>query len=355
MSKVVNSKNNLEFLNEDNIKKYVLTNYNLENCDVKQIKFKDTEKQRAVYMISDKDNTYCLKKVYYPIEDLLFIYSATEWLYRHKINVPRILSTKNHGRFVIYNNMLFILTPWVNGEKCDFNSQYEVILCAKTLGEIHKSSANFEPIHGCTNRIGCSKFYTSINKHFNNLLLYSNYAYKYKDNFSKLYLKNFDINIKLASFSNKIASTINENNLSTSMCHNDYVSKNLILDKEDNVWVIDFDKCKIDFCSLDIGYCLRRLLRKEKNEWSLPLTLHFLDEYEKSNSLNLDDYKYLLSYLTFPQKYWKISRDYYANINKCNKKSFIMLLKKSVSLSEKQYSFALKFKNYIEYKFDTIL
>ncbi|GAA0122203.1 MAG: CotS family spore coat protein [Clostridium argentinense] len=345
-------KNNIELLSEKNVKKHVLPHYNLNNAIVKQVKLKNTEKQRAVYMIEDYENKYCLKKVYYPVEELLFVYSAIEWLYRHNINVPRILSTTNHGRYVIYENMLFILTPWVEGYKCDFDSIYEILLASSNLGKVHHIGKNFKPILGSKNKIGCSSLYNSINKHFNNLLIYSNLAYKYHDNYSKIYLKNFDTNINLAKISNSIAATIKEENLTTSLCHNDYVSKNLIVDENDNLWLIDFDKCKVDYCALDISYCLRRLLRKEKNKWSLNLTIKFLNIYEKHNPLTFDDYKYILAYLSFPQKYWKISRDYYANISKCNRKAFVSMLKKSNIYLEYQLRFSLGFKDYIEERFN---
>lgn len=346
---------NLIFLSENNIKKHVLPQYNLQNSQVEQIKLKDTDKQRAVYKVTSNDNTYCLKKVYYSIEELLFVYSAIEWLYHHDINVPRILSTKNHGRYVIYENMLFILTPWIQGDKCDFNSPYEIILCANTLGKLHGFSKNFKPILGSCEKCGFSNLNKTLNKHFYNLLIYSNLAYKYKDTFSKLYLEDFKINISLAKISNSISYSIKDTNLSKSLCHNDYVSKNLILDKNNNIWVIDFDKCRIDYCAFDISYCLRRMLRKEKIKWSLPLAITFLDEYEKYNILTLDDYKYILSYLSFPQKYWKISRDYYSNISKCNKKAFVSIFKKSSLYNKEQLNFVREFQRYIEYKFSVKL
>lgn len=347
--------NNCKFLTIENITAYVLPYYNLKNFTIEQIKFKNTAKQRAVYKVSTLDNTYCLKKVYYPASELLFIYSAVEWLSRHNINVPKILPTINHGRFVNYNNMLFILTPWVNGCKCDFNNQYEIILAAETLGKLHNCSKSFQPINESKFKIGCSNFYKSINKHFNNLLVYFNLSIRFKDNYSKIYLRHFDINIELAQLSNSVALKINTDFLSRSLCHNDYVSKNLILDKADDIWVIDFDKCKLDYCALDIGYCLRRVLRKESINWNFSIALKFFEEYELNNPLTLDDYKYLLAYLSFPQKYWKLSRDYFSNINKCNKKSFCKLLKKATANCDFQYDFSLKFKSYIEHKFNIIL
>ena len=191
--------NNIDLLSEENVKKYILPQYNLTNADISQIKFKDTDKQRAVYKVQYFDECYCLKKVYYSVKDLLFVYSAIEWLYRNNINVPRILKTNTNSRFVNYNNMLFILTPWVNGIKCDYDNIDHILACSTNLANMHKVSINFKPICGSYIKEGYSTLSTSIYKHYESLLNFSNLAYKYNDAFSKLYLKHFDSSIKLAT------------------------------------------------------------------------------------------------------------------------------------------------------------
>ena len=71
---------NSSIFSEENIKKSVLPHYNLDDAEVTAIKFKDTAKQRAVYRITTDKNEYCLKKVYFEKKELLFVYSAIEWL-----------------------------------------------------------------------------------------------------------------------------------------------------------------------------------------------------------------------------------------------------------------------------------
>ena len=345
--------NNIDLLSEENVKKYILPQYNLTNADIVQIKFKDTDKQRAVYKVTYFDECYCLKKVYYSVKDLLFVYSAIEWLYRNDVNVPRILKTNTNSRFVNYSNMLFILTPWVNGSKCDYDNIDHILACSSNLAHMHKVSLNFKPIGGSSVKEGFGTLSTSTYKHYENLLNYSNLAYKYNDAFSKLYLENFDSSIKLAQYSSDIAYDINVNNLTKSLCHLDYVNKNIIFDTNDDIWVIDFDKCRNDYCAHDLSYCLRRLLKRDNTKWDLELAISFLELYHKTLPLTLDDYKYILVYLAFPQRYWKISRDYYGNINKCNKKAFLNLLKSSIDKNEYQLDFVEKLKVYIENKFKT--
>lgn len=340
-----------DFLPQDNIRKYILSNYNLKNANITMIKFKDTDKQRAVYRIDSNNASYCLKKVYFDEKNLLYVYSALEWLYRNNIQVPKLLPTINKHRYVKYNNMLFILTPWVNGEKCDFDNSEHLKLSAKTLGRLHKVSSAFTPIEGSIVRKGLSDYNKSINKHFNQILVNINNAQRYNDKFSKIFLDNLDENMQLAKLSLEISSTINNSELSTSLCHGDYVNKNIII-TDDDVCVIDFDKCKFNYSAHDLSYFLRRLLKRETTNWDKSLTIEIIDSYISANTLTASDLKFILSYIAFPQKYWKISRDYYRNIRRCNKNSFILLLEKGTDKSNAQLHFVYEMIKLLEKKYN---
>lgn len=328
-----------DILTIDNIKEHILPHYSLQNGQVTIIKFKDTDKQRAVYRIDYQSKSYCLKKVYYDEPNLLFVYSAMEWLYRNDINVPKLLPTTDRSRYYNYNGVLFILTPWIYGEKCTFDNIEHLELSSKTLAKVHKVSTKFTPIEGSQERVGLDDFHLSISKHFNQLLQSANYANNYKDKFSKIFLDNLDYNLELAKLSLEITSSINSDNLSRSLCHGDYVNKNIIINEEKEVWIIDFDKCKYDHSAHDLAYFLRRLLKRPTTNWDTKLTLQIIDNYRTENILSHDDLKYILAYVAFPQKFWKISRDYYKNIKKCNKNSFVTILDKSLERAEDQLTY----------------
>lgn len=339
----------------DEIKKFVLSEYNLQNSIIEQIKFKDTDKQRAVYSIISDSKKYCLKKVYYNKNDLLFIYSASEWLYRYNIRVTRILPTRNNSRFVLYNNMLFILMPWIEGKKCDYNNLSDILVSTKNLALMHKFTKNFIPITGSNIRYGLEDIYISTKKHFDQILDFCNIASKINDKFSRILLENSEECIATAKIALKASNKIHSENLKKSLCHLDYVNKNLIFDDNNNLWVIDFDNCKIDFSVHDLSYSLRRILKRDGTNWDNGILINTLNSYESINVLNLDEYLYILSYLAFPQKFWKICKDYYRNIKKCNKSSFINLLKSSVKCKSSQLTFAENFANYINGKFNTYI
>lgn len=342
---------NSDLLTSENVKNSVLPFYGLEKSIVSQIKFKDTDKQRAVYKVETGNENFCLKKVYYNANDLLFVYSAIEWLYRNNIHVPRILPTLDHGRFVNYNGMLFILTPWIEGAKCSYDNLEHVRSSSINLAKIHFCSHSFTPISGSAKREGFDQIYTSLLKHFEQLLQCSNNAFKYGDKYSKAFLHYFEDNLILAQTAIQISSSIQNKNLAKSICHLDYVNKNIIFDENKEIWIIDFDKCKKDYCAHDISYFLRRLLKRDKTKWNLEIGIECLELYDKIRPLSFDEYKYIIAYLAFPQKYWKISRDYYNNIKKCNQNSFVTLLHKSVERADYQIEFIKKLCEYAEDKF----
>lgn len=328
-----------DIFSEENIKKKILIHYGLDNAKLEIIKFKDTDKQRVVYKVTKDNISYCLKKVYFDEKNLLFVYSALEWLWKNGIKTPRLLNTLSKEKYVKFKNMFFILTTWIDGIKCDFDNSNHLIISIRQLAGIHASSRKFKPIPGSENRIGLSDYYISTAKHFNQLLSYYNLAYKISDKFSNEFLQHFDDNLELAKTSLYLTSNINDNELSKSLCHGDYVNKNIIFDHDFNIWVIDLDKCRFDYSPRDFAYFLRRLLKRDNTCFNVELTLSLLREYNNISKLTPSDLRYILAYISFPQKFWKLSRDYYKNITKCNKTAFLNLLQKS---NDKTY-FQLKF------------
>ena len=228
-------------------------------------------------------------------------------------------------------------------------------ISVKKLSAIHKASRHFRPILGSSLREGFDDYYISTLKHFQDLLQISNEAFKFKDTFSRQFISTFDTNLRLAKISLDISNKINNDELSKSLCHGDYVNKNIIFPDDLDPWIIDFDKCKTDYCAKDLAYFMRRLLKRENTKWDIELALSVLEAYNESSPLTESDLRYLISYICFPQKYWKISRDYYKNIHKCNKAAFMTLLLNTTSKADFQYDFASSIIDAVQKKFNMTL
>lgn len=335
-------KKSSDFFCCENINKYILPNYDLENSKISLIKFKDTLKQRAVYRIESSNISYCLKKVYFDRDTLLFVYSALEWIFRNNINVPKLLPTIDNHRFVEFRDMIFILTPWVDGEKCNFDTFSDLELSISELAKLHIKTKNFIPIEGSSTKYIFDNLYISTLKHFEQLLKNSTLAKNSNDKFSDHFKKHFEDSLFLAENSLKVVSTLDEKKLSTSLCHGDYVNKNIIISNS-KVCIIDFDKCRYGYSAYDISYFLRRLLRRTNTNWNLNLTLTLLKSYNSINKLSPSDLKFIFSYICFPQKFWKLSKDYYKKIG--NKKELEKSFKNSCLLIKDQVKFTKELLN----------
>lgn len=343
-----------EYMSFDALEKYILANYPYSILEITPVKFKDTDKQRAVYKVETSDGPKCLKKVYFDEPNLLFVYSVMQWFYSRGIKVPKLIPTKTGGRYVNYKNNLFILTDWINGRKCDYDIDEDVCLAARNLGKMHINSFNFKPISGSAARREDFDWYRTFNRRMLQLLQIHNTACGIRDRFSRCYLDSFDYFYSRASHAVGILNSIDANKLSepvnnyNTICHLDYVNKNLIIDDKNDVYVIDFDKSKIDIPIHDIGTFLKRILKRNNTSWSYEILLLTLNNYEKERKLDPAEILGLFAFLEFPQKYWKISRDYFSNKDECNRKLFLDMLSRASSQKEDHNQFCNKFQNYIE-------
>ena len=331
---LTNVKNVFPLITEDELINNIISKYDILYSSSIPIKFKNTEKQRAVYKIISGDKNYCLKKIYFSKADLYFVYSAIEWLFRWNFNVPRIIPTKDKNKYVEYKNMLFILMPWIEGEKFDYDLN-DISYASLTLGKIHKFTTNFYPIQGSSYRFRDESIKSSVDKRIKYLIDTCNLAFKKMDEFSKLFLKHFDNYYSCAKIAKILSESMNLNNLKISLCHSDYVSKNLILDENNELWVIDFDKCTIGYSIHDLSYFLKRILRRTNTNWDEEVTIKSILSYSINNELNMDELKYLAIYLCFPNKYLTISREYFTKQNP-DKKLYIQEIFRCIEKDKKQ-------------------
>ncbi len=333
----------------------ILGNFNINNFETEKIKEKVSRKSRIVYKIKYFDNFFCLKQTYFDIKNILFIYSYLQWLHLYNFNIPYLIKSNQNKPFIKYNNKFYILTKWIDGKKLDYDNFDECIYSIIFLSKIHEASNNVLFINGANKR----EIYTNLKSKFikNTNELYDLYssAKIYKDNFSDIFISYFEDCINLAKISKRYASLINSKNLNTSICHGDYVNKNILVQNKNQISPIDFDRSCISFSMNDLGYFLRRYLRRANTNWNFKSAIKLINYYDKNNPLYLDDYLYLFSYLSFPQKFLKISKFYFENIEYLsnNQKLFQehLLMKNCIS-TYNQLEFTYLFEEYINANFN---
>jgi len=93
------------------------------------------------------------------------------------------------------------------------------------------------------------------------------------------------------------------------ICHGDFVGRNLIRNRRQEVYVTNFDLCRLDIRMYDLAKLFKRVL--PRYGWDFEMAASLLKLYEVKNSLDPGEIEVLLAYLNFPHRFLAIARDYY--------------------------------------------
>ncbi len=335
---------------------YILSNFDIKKYNLTKIKEKTSKKSRSVYKISYLDNLFCLKQTYFSIEKILFVYSYLNWLSTHDIRIPNLIKSINNKPFVLYNDKYYILTDWISGDKLNYNNLDDCIKAITFLSKIHGLSYNMTSMRGAEINIS----FTNLRQRFLNSIKDSNKlhssAQNINDEFSRRFKTYYNKFLYLAELSLNASSIINVKKLNVSVCHGDYVSKNIILNE--SVIPIDFDKCSINYSIYDLSYFLKRYLRHRDINWNFKNMMVLVNYYNQNHPIFIDEYLFLLAYLSFPYKFLKTSKLYFENINNLTPKEkelYVKNIDRIYKTFDMQIMFIADFKKYINSKFNLFM
>ena len=97
--------------------------------------------------------------------------------------------------------------------------------------------------------------------------------------------------------------------LKRGFCHHDYANHNVLIDKNDELNIIDFDYCLLDTHIHDLASLLIRCMKD--GNWSNDKAQLVLNSYSKTHSLYEEELKLIKGFIRFPQGFWQIGLQYY--------------------------------------------
>ena len=127
-----------------------------------------------------------------------------------------------------------------------------------------------------------------------------------------------------------------------SLCHHDFTYHNIIIDKNNDVNVIDFDYCKREIRVFDISNFITKVLKRV--EWNFEYAKSIIESYNNISPLREDEYKVLYAYLQFPQRYWRLANRYYYNEVNWGQNTFAKKLQNIIDEKENYLNFLSQFK-----------
>ena len=92
-------------------------------------------------------------------------------------------------------------------------------------------------------------------------------------------------------------------------CHGDPAARNFIITPDNQVFIIDFDSCRLDLPIMDLIKFTRRVMKKY--HWRYPTAKQLIDSYQEINPLTQSELEVMKAVFYFPQKFWRLSIRYF--------------------------------------------
>lgn len=311
---------------------------------------------RGVYLIRTDKGVYCLKRLNYGIQKLLFVYGAKEHLISKGFtNIDRYLLSTDGNPYVEYGDDIYVITEWVDGREADFRNRDETLKSASELGRLHMTSKGYEVYDGAKLKSDLGRWHHLMTKRRDGLKKMKSIAEGKldKSEFDRLYIDSVDLYVGLANEAidtlsmSKYDDVVERTLYEKSFCHHDYTYHNIIFDRNNNIHIIDFDYCKYEIMAYDTTSFLIKVLKR--NDWNFEFAKELIEEYDKQNPIMEDEYMVMLSFLKFPQRLWRLANRYYYNEANWPDNTFLRKMREIINEKDEFVDFIGQFEdNYVK-------
>ena len=319
------------------------------------IKIESIKANKGVYYLNTNKGERCLKKINYGPQKLLFVYGAKEHLIENGFErVDKYFLNIDNYPYALVNEDLYTLSMWLNGRECDFHKIEEVKLAAKTLAELHIASKGYDPPENSKLKSDLGRWPGLMKKRIKALDKMKEMARKKnnKTDFDMLYIKSMEFYKELAKEANNTLLISDYERLCAvaeeekTFCHHDFTYHNIIIDEDEKVNIIDFDYCKREIRAFDISNFMIKVLKRV--DWDLEFAKAIIDSYNEIAKLETSEYRVLLAYLQFPQRYWRLANRYYYNEVTWGANTFAKKIQGIIDEQENYLKFIKEFKGHYD-------
>lgn len=207
----------------------------------------------------------------------------------------------------------YVLKTWSEGRECSIHDREECGQAVRLLARLHRSMLLDARAHGLPEAFSPGQEYEKHNRELKRVRKYlqqkgqkSWFEISLRNHFDPFLEQALSVTEEWTHYS-RIPGT-GEEPETAPFCHGDYQYHNIL--KDGGGWfVAGFEKCVRDDPARDLCLLLRKLL--EKGNWSVPLGMELLEEYQRECPLTARSWIDLYYRLAYPEKFWKIANFYY--------------------------------------------
>jgi CotS family spore coat protein len=316
------------------------------------IKIESIRPNKGVYFLKTDDGTKCLKKINYGTQKLLFVYGAKEHLANNGFDkVDRYFLNTEGNPYALVNEDIYTLSKWIDGRECDFRSEEDLIEAAKQLAYMHIASKGYEPPENSKLKTDLGRWPHLMEKRIKSFEKMKDMIRKkknFKTDFDINYIKSVDAQKELGKKAMAILEDsryfdiCRQTEEEKGFCHHDYTYHNIIIDKDNDVNIIDFDYCKREVKAYDLSNFLIKVLKRQ--DWDIKYAEIILQAYSSVNPLLEEEYRLIYAFLIFPQRYWRLCNRYYYNEVTWIQNTFNKKMEELISEKEKYTVFIEEYK-----------
>lgn len=274
---------------------------------------------REVFRVETNDGPKALKICDRDKAKVAFIYGVMQHLWEHgfrKISKP--IATKDGDPYAEKDGVIYFLADWLEGNQCDFDNLADLRSACVTLAEFHRYSHGYKPLAEAKGRMMSNKWLSTLSERQDELKFFAEKARQLSTLFSEKYLRYYDYFYGRSEIAYQILADSDYPQLATEavkqgfFTHRDVAGRNFIMVEQD-AYLIDFDYSRYDIRVTDIVRVLERALKGYN--WSTDVGSMIIDSYNKENPLLKEEFIVILAFITWPQKFWRLSNRYF----KCKK------------------------------------
>jgi CotS family spore coat protein len=309
------------------------------------LKVTDLVPLRNVYLLFTDKGRKILKKVEYSKENLQFIYEAVEYIRRSFDRIISFTKTLEGEIYAICNGELYCVIDVAQGREAEFSNPIDVTIAVKGMAEMHKASegyrCNYQEKYMAGRAIENFKRRLEELKFFKELAL----LHEYKSGFDQVFLTHVDSYIKEIEESIKFLTSTSYLKICSEedkkvICHHDLADHNILIN-EDKAFFIDFDFAIIDLRVHDLCNFINKAVKNFA--FDLDKAKGIVEDYSTINPLDRRELEVLKAFLSFPEDFYSISKDYYARRKEWEEETFLYRLMRKLEYKEDRDEFLAKF------------
>ncbi|SHK07008.1 spore coat protein, CotS family [Hathewaya proteolytica DSM 3090] len=284
-----------------------------------EIPVETMEKIKNVYKIFASDGSiYSLKPVKYEKPHFNFIFGVMKHLQNQGYKgVPKFITTSKGEEYINFFDKWAYMNPWIMGRESNYNNIIDVNMAALNLANMHDKARNFKVQENMKPRNYVGKWVDNFSTRKHEILDFKNRICA-KDKKSQFDGEYMEIMLDELNRCDLCIEHLKEHGYFKYMdrqkafmefCHHDYANHNVLIDGNNQTFLIDFDYCILDTHIHDVASLLIRVMKDGK--WSLSTAKNIMSIYKDKIDITNEEVLLIADFMEFPQAYWQLGIQYY--------------------------------------------